>query len=65
MSPNKEKTMHTKDSMGIIHHVNSILARSVFDAAETEITLISENCAWTADHEGHDLRPNETSADAE
>jgi len=57
--------MYIKDRTGIIHHVNSILTRSVFDEVETDIVVITENCSWTADHDGHGFSPNEASADIE
>jgi hypothetical protein len=57
--------MDTSDRTGIIHHVSSILTRSVVDEVEMEIVSIAENWVWTAVHEGHGLRPNEASADIE
>lgn len=65
ISPSTKNTMYTKDRTGIIHHVNSTLTRSVFNEVETDSVVISENCSWTADHDGHGLRPNEASADIE
>lgn len=63
ISPSTKNTMYTKDRTGIIHHVNSTMTRSVSNEVETDSVLISENCLWTADHDVHGLRPNETSAD--